>query len=511
MLGILVPLVRIVAKLVILAFILLALASFIETFILDRHFNAVTRDWIMTGAPAFIIAIFLLTILRRVPESEVIKHRPDTLADEDTIEQVQTALADSTGVWCGQLEGQDLYTSLEDRGVVIGPPGTGKTAFLVSQLLRWADSGRPFVCLDIKPEIEGITQAALADKGYKLYRFNPTANTGERYNPLADLEGPEAVTELAGALIPSEDPRNKVFSESARDFLDALITHLQVDGTPTLPRLRALLAEADSWRELLQVLLKSPDPDARELANGLAMLSSSERLLGSIFAAFRSNLRFLRLPTIRQSLDASDFSLADLTSGEPVGLFLQFEEQHRETTARLLAAMVGHIMRYLITHKERPPVLLLLDEIGNAPIVSGLIEKLNTIRSRHLPTWMYWQSLEQMQKYGDKANEGPNTILGACDFQMVFRLNDNTSAEWMSKRIGVVDRLVESDSVTYGQTESVTQSQSLVLEPTIFPHELQALKFGEAICVYRGLAWRGEATPYYELYPELKVQRKQAS
>ena len=31
---------------------------------------------------------------------------------------------------------------------------------------------------------------------------------------------------------------------------------------------------------------------------------------------------------------------------------------------------------------------------------------------------------------------------------MVFRLNDNAWAEWMSQRVGVVDRLDESRSVT---------------------------------------------------------------
>lgn len=43
-----------------------------------------------------------------------------------------------------------------------------------------------------------------------------------------------------------------------------------------------------------------------------------------------------------------------------------------------------------------------------------------------------------MQRYGAKADEGANLILGACDYQMVFRLNDNASAKRMSERIGVV-------------------------------------------------------------------------
>jgi type IV secretory pathway TraG/TraD family ATPase VirD4 len=165
--------------------------------------------------------------------------------------------------------------------------------------------------------------------------------------------------------------------------------------------------------------------------------------------------------------------------------------------------MVSHVMRYLIAHHERPPVLLLWDEIGTAPALPALVQKLNTIRSRHLPTWLYWQSLEQMQPYGAQRDEGPNLILGACDLQMVFRLNDNASAQWMSERLGVVDRLVERRGVTSGGRSAVTDSPDLVEEPVIFPHELARLAAGELVCMYRGQAWRGRGVPYFERWPDL--------
>ena len=162
-------------------------------------------------------------------------------------------------------------------------------------------------------------------------------------------------------------------------------------------------------------------------------------------------------------------------------------------------------MRYLIVHTDRPPVLQLFDEIGNAMPVPGLIQKLNTLRSRQLPTWLYWQSLEQMQKYGIKADEGANIILGACDYQMVFRLNDNASASWMSTRLGEVDRVVDSTYISWGDDLLPTRTQrpSLEREPKIFPHELMELDDAEAICCYRKQAWRGHATPYFERWPEL--------
>lgn len=438
------------------------------------------------------------------------KHRPDLLGEDHSVSTVTEALAAPVGVWCGRFAGKNLFASVEDRAVVIGPPGTGKTAFLVAQLLHWAESSQPFVCLDIKPEIYGIVREALEARGYELLTYNPTSRTGQRYNPLQDLDGPEAVGELAAALVPADEAENAVFNESARDLLDGIISHLRaVKGrTPTLPDVRALVSGCDDHKTLLGILFESPDADARDLAAGLSMVGRNERLMGSIFATLRANLRFLRYPAVRESLDASDFSLSVLTTGRPVGLFLQFEERHQETTARLLAMLVGHLLRYLITHGQRPPVLLLLDEIGNAPPVPGLVQKLNTIRSRQLPTWLYWQSLEQMQRYGQKANEGPNVILGACDFQAVFRLNDNASAEWMSKRIGVVDRVVESTSVTYDDwIPTRSASESLVQEPRIFPHELQQLPGGVAVCTYRGLAWRGQAMPYFDLWPEYRGRR----
>jgi len=159
-------------------------------------------------------------------------------------------------------------------------------------------------------------------------------------------------------------------------------------------------------------------------------------------------------------------------------------------------------MRYLIRNASRPPVLLLFDEIGTVPVVPGLIAKLNTIRSRNLPTWTYWQSLEQMQRYGAKADEGANLILGACDYQMVFRLNDNASAKWMSDRIGVTDVTVTSESVDNSLISKRSTSTSMVTEPKVFPHELQQLKDGQVVCTYRDQAWRGEATPYFQIWPE---------
>jgi len=46
-----------------------------------------------------------------------------------------------------------LRVSNEDRGIILGAPGSGKTTYLVTQIIDWMRSGQSFVATDIKPEI----------------------------------------------------------------------------------------------------------------------------------------------------------------------------------------------------------------------------------------------------------------------------------------------------------------------------------------------------------------------
>lgn len=416
----------------------------------------------------------------------------------------------------------DFYVSTSDRACIIGPPGTGKTSFLVNQIYKWTDTGKSFVCLDIKPEIHSITKAELEKKGYRCIVYNPTSPV-DNYDFLQDLDSPETIGEFVSALIPSLDSDNAVFSDTARDLLDALINHFRalnlqrikkeearsqkkgVDPEPiektTLPQVFDHLIKYDNITALFNDLEHSPSKMTRGIVNSLKMTASNERLLGSIITTLNTKLRFLRYDSIRESLNGG-FSLKELSKPK-TALFLQFEESKTETIGHLFSVFVGHLLRYLITNfEEREEVFCLLDEIGNAGYINDLTGKLNTIRSRNMPTWMYWQSKEQMQKYGKASDEGVNIIMGACDLQICFRLNDNATAKWFSDRVGSHIVKYKGRSWGYNVTDdssTVGNSWGLNREEIIFPHELQQLGDGEVVAVYRGVAWKGKATPYWNM------------
>lgn len=399
----------------------------------------------------------------------------------------------------GETNTAKLFIKASDRACVIGPPGTGKTTFLINQIYHWMDTGNSFVCLDVKPEIYDITRAKLESKGYKCIVYNPTSNK-DKYNFLGDLKTEEAVGEIASAFIATEGDKNPVFTETARDLLDAIIKHLKTptkkepNPAPSLAGVYDFITEFDSLKSLLARLSQSNSDDVRKITKTLKIMAENDRLLGSIFATFVSNMRFLRYQSVRDSLGSDGFSLDELLN-QKVALFLQFEEAQKETTAKLFSVMVGHLLRFMIiNHQNRKPVLLFLDEIGNAAKIHDLTGKLNTIRSRELPTWLYWQSTEQMQKYGQKANEGANVILGACDMHMCFRLNDNATAKWFSEKVGT--QRVTKIADTRGEHSSVTRS--IDTEFIIEPHKIQQLEMGQALYSYQGKNWLGHATPYYE-------------
>lgn len=108
--------------------------------------------------------------------------------------------------------GTNFYISDSDRACVIGPPGTGKTTFLVNQIKHWIKSERAFVCLDIKPEIYTITRKYLEDAGYKVVIFNPAVAESDKhkydhkfdsYDFFSDIHSDSALSEFVASLIPS--------------------------------------------------------------------------------------------------------------------------------------------------------------------------------------------------------------------------------------------------------------------------------------------------------------------
>lgn len=410
-------------------------------------------------------------------------------------------------IFAGKYAGKPLYASIEDRGLVIGPPGTGKTAFLLNQVLRATRIKLSFAVVDLKPELHTILADTLKAAGYRVLRVNPARVDPEadHWNPLEDIEDETDITELCASLLPVRDSKEAPFVEAQRDWLKAAVFHVKSQPGGSLPAAFNLLSSESNPVNLVDMLGRSPNPTAariaRRIAAGLSGAKPDPLILQGLTGCLRT-LDYLGLPGVQSALGHSDFSARELGKGGPVALFLQFEEAKINALGPLLAfAATGLLTALIDTAGQRQPVALFLDELGNMPPIPGLAEKLNTIRSRYMPTWMYFQTSEQMERrYGKGAAD---VFFASADVQMVFRLNDQTTRKLISDLVGTTEREKFSQSTgSGGNGTSTNKSKERV--NVIEPHELGQLAPGQVVCLYRGASAKGRATPHYVDFPQFK-------
>lgn len=441
-------------------------------------------------------------------------YRPRTLVSDEAAAKLiaKSAPKNQPRIFAGKFGGKEFHVSIEDRGLVIGPPGTGKTAFLLNQVLRATHIKLSFAVVDLKPELHQILATTLKAAGYRVLRINPARvdPDADHWNPLEDIEDETDITELCSSLLPIRDSKEAPFVEAQRDWLKAAVFHVKSQLGGSLPAAFNLLSAESQPVNLVDMLGRSPSPTAariaRRIAAGLSGAKPDPLILQGLTGCLRT-LDYLGLPGVQSALGHSDFSARELGKGGPVALFLQFEESKINALGPLLAFTATGLLTALIdTAKERQPVALFLDELGNMPPIPNLLEKLNTIRSRNIPTWMYFQTAEQMERrYGKGAAD---IFFASADVQIVFRLNDQSTRELISKLVGTTEReklsrsASASDDMMKGGQASTTKTKERI--NVIEPHELGQLAPGQVVCLYRGASTKGRATPHYFDFPEFK-------
>ncbi len=420
-----------------------------------------------------------------------------------TFDSVADVTEKSNGLFAGNFNEQDFYVRQEDRGLVIGPPRTGKTTFLLNQILRLSKNKQSFVAVDIKPELSQILRKDLESSGYRVIVLDPIFANGLSYNPLADIENEQAINELVLTLIPTP-PKDPVWKKAEQRYFRLALLYLfhsKKHGC-SLPAAYKLIAHFDTAEAFLKYVAKSVNEKTRQAANKLLGELTTSKPAQSGFSSVFDTLDWLSYSEVQAALGESEFSCADLGQKDsPIALFLQFEETYLGTMSGLLSALCGHILRYLmVNHSNREAVAFFLDEIGNIPPIGGLLDKLNTIASRKIPLWMYWQSTAQMNVYGDNARE---VFFGSADAQLFFRSNDLNTQQTVAQLSGTIFRPKMSQTAS-GEMES--SNVSAEKDSRIQAGDVGELAFGEVIAFYRGKKLKGFATPHYKTFPKYKVK-----
>nr|WP_181718044.1 type IV secretory system conjugative DNA transfer family protein [Psychrobacter sp.]QJS05205.1 Type IV secretory pathway, VirD4 component, or conjugative protein [Psychrobacter sp.] len=408
-------------------------------------------------------------------------------------------------IWRDHLPVYSL--SGEERGLVLGVSGSGKTTYLVAQLVDWMQSGKSLVVTDIKPEIWSILHAngVFERYGYEEIIINPTDALAHKYNAFDDIDDIEFATEtieLIEILVGDIE-----FGMGAKLLLRAVLLDLKESGEEvSLWQVRRRLASYEDSDELEKDLIKSKSELVRELMAELKKIGGNERYVGSCFGAVSQSLRFLDNKAIANNTDVSDVSLRDVLQQPKKAIFLQFDQAYQEQTARLFGFTLAHVLRLLqMNFRYRSEVFVAIDEIINSAPIPRLAQKLNTMRSAKMPLFMYLQTLSGLNDvYGRDADK---LFMSACSLKICYRVNENSTAREFSELVGDVD--VEKWSSTempqVSKTGRTYTQRSINNVPDrralIEPSELLGLETGDAIVIYKGKSARMTMPRYYEIYP----------
>ncbi len=235
-------------------------------------------------------------------ESNIEKHidieNRDALLEKLEVTEEPTAPL----LWLGDKLEDDLWSenrlkarvSIEDRGMVVGAPGSGKTAFLIAQVVDWMQSGRSVVLTDVKPEIYGrLLEAGVFERyGYTPTVFNPTDIHSHAYNPFSESTNSAELNEILSVFIPYVDDSSEVFAENARRLLKAVL--LELGEEASLPNAQKFINSEDNITDLLKILKRSSNDSVSAIASEIARTAKNENLLASIF----TSLSLSNLPSI---------------------------------------------------------------------------------------------------------------------------------------------------------------------------------------------------------------------
>ena len=389
-----------------------------------------------------------------------------------------------------------VYTvPCEDRGLVVGVSGSGKTNFILAQILDWMKSGKSFVCSDVKPEIWGIlaSNGVLDHFGYASFVINPTDPKSHKYNLFDDLKSDNDLDELLQVLLPVKSEEGAVFADLGRLILKACIIFVRDrdGGQVSLTSVYDYIVSQSSGKKLLEKLSDNGGDKVKELVSLAMKTADNERLLSAGLNAVVETFQFMSNDNIRINLASSDYSLNECLKSPKIAVFLQFEQDSINTTERLFSVHVQHIIRLLMSNaNQRDDVFLIFDELLNGGKIENLADKFNLIRSYKMPMFLYIQSVAGLvEKYG-KAEA--DKIISACSLQICYRVNDSHTAEFFSKLVGQVSAERVNKSVSPIVTadgrmiNKANISKNLEMVDLVPPEMMLQLGFGKALCVYKG-------------------------
>jgi type IV secretory pathway TraG/TraD family ATPase VirD4 len=408
--------------------------------------------------------------------------------------------AEEIGYLLGTSHGQEIWASVEDSILIVGPPRSGKGLHLVINAIL--DAPGAVVTTSTRPDNVAATIRARADRG-PVAIFDPQRLTtglglpeGLRWSPVRGCENPLTAMIRATGLASSTGlssggvESGGFWEGKTRSALQGLLHAAALEKLPTRALFEWSLSPAAA-ADAVGILAGN-----RSAATGWAdaldsMINADPRTRDSIWMGVSQALSCLADPRVLDAVspepdaafDPSAFlrqngTLYMLATGAGAGaawaLVTAFIEDLTETARHLAAASPGA--------RLDPPLLLALDEIGNLAPLPSLPVLMAEGGGTGITTMPVLQSLSQARnRWGEHA---ASAIWDASIVKIILGgASASKDLQELSALIGERDELTDTVSVgNYGSRSLQRSTRRIAIMP---PERIRTLPFGTGLVLLR--------------------------
>lgn len=413
---------------------------------------------------------------------------------------LQDPKAQDIGYLLGHSCGQEIWASVEDSILVVGPPRSGKGLHLVINAIL--DAPGSVVTTSTRPDNITATLPARTDRG-PVAVFDPQRLTadlelpaGNRWSLVRGCADPLTAMIRANGLAASTGLSSRgvesggFWEGKTRAALQALLHAAALEKLTTRTLFEWSLAPAAA-SDAVGILSSHPDA-AKGWSDSLeSMIDSDPRTRDSIWMAVAEALSCLSDPRVLDAVsprpgdefDPREFltnngTLYLLSTGAGAGaswsLVAALIEDLAETARHLAAASPGA--------RLDPPLLLALDEIGNLSPLPSLPVLMAEGGGTGITTMPVLQSLSQAR---DRWSSHAASAIWDASIVKVILGGASASHDLQELSVLIGERDELSDAVTVGDYGSRSLQRSPRRLPILPPEKIRTLPFGTGLVLLR--------------------------
>jgi type IV secretory pathway TraG/TraD family ATPase VirD4 len=404
--------------------------------------------------------------------------------------------AREVGYRLGRVGGRELWCSVEDSALLVGPPRMGKGLHLV---IPWVlDAPGSVVATSTRPDTLAVTFHARASRG-PVAIFDPQGLAGLpgglRWSPVRGCEVPRTALVRARGLSAGAGWGRSVsdsdfWAGQTETALRCLLHAAALEGRGAVDLYRWSLNPALA-EDAVSILNRHADA-ASGWADALdAAVHADPRTRDSVWLGVRQSLAALADPDVLAAVDPNPGEAFDPTAflRDSGTLFLLASAVTSASCAPLVAAFVEDITETARTVAARasgarldPPLLLALDEIANLTPLPSLPSLMAEGGGTGITTLTVLQSLAQARhRWGEHAAD---TIWDAATVKVVLGgLAKMRDLDDVARLLGDVDEATHTES--RGRAGERSSSTSLRQVPVMPPSVLRTLPFGTGVLLLR--------------------------